>query len=429
MKKNYLNFFMAALLSVSALSCKKQNAVTNEVVDADRSAKMHTFNFDGNNIQIKEENGVYYLADDITLSKEQFNFIKVNSNKNVSTSERALVINALAKRWPGGIVYYDLSGLGADTAAALKAMEYISRVSPVTFVQRTTQANYINFVKSTVNTSPIGMIGGAQTVNLVNYNTIGIIIHEIFHSLGANHEMCRPDRDDYIIVNYDNIDPSGAYNYNKVSATSYTTIGTPLDIESILMYAADPIGSPQKITKLDGSRYETCFPSPNMSPADIAGINHMYTGFTYVGLPANTNYEISTALDITKVLNVSGNYTADGTQVILWTDVNTSNGRWNVTKNASGYYILSPLNAPGKVLTVVAGGIANGTKLEIRTNTSTTSQQFNIIPVEGGYYIISPRNVPSKNIDIPGSATANGTLPGLWGYGGANNQKFKFSTF
>ncbi len=36
----------------------------------------------------------------------------------------------------------------------------------------------------------------------------GIAIHEIIHALGYLHEQQRPDRDSFIRVNYENIDPS-----------------------------------------------------------------------------------------------------------------------------------------------------------------------------------------------------------------------------
>lgn len=35
----------------------------------------------------------------------------------------------------------------------------------------------------------------------------GAIQHELFHVLGLFHEQCRPDRDDFIKVMWENIDP------------------------------------------------------------------------------------------------------------------------------------------------------------------------------------------------------------------------------
>jgi hypothetical protein len=429
-QKTYLGAFTAILLCISVLSCKKQVSENNAEIDAKKSDQIHEFNVGGNKIQIKEDKGTYYLADDIILTEQQFNLLKANNNAAMSATARSLIMNSLVKRWTNAVVYYNLSNLGADTASSLKAMQYIARVSPLTFVQRSAQTNYINFVKSTGNSSSVGMVGGAQNLNLYNYNTPGIIIHEIFHALGVMHEQCRTDQSSNVVIHPENIPDDKEFNFNQVSVTNYTNHGT-FDFESIMMYepyAFSSNGQPT-ITKLDGSTYQTSYPAANMSPTDISGINQLYTGFTYVGLAANTNYEIASALDNTKLLNVPGSATGDGTQVIIYTDGNSNNARWNVAKNSDGYYTLSPLHALTKALTVVGSGIANGTKLEIRTNTGATSQQFNITPEAGGYYIISPRNVPSKNVDLPGSATANGPLLNIWSYGGANNQKFKFNTF
>lgn len=427
--KTRLALCLATALVFTIFGCKKA-IDSNTTADKPETDQIHTFTIDGNKIIIKEINGVYYFADDMTLTPQQFNLLKANSNKSMSTTERALIINNLVKRWTNAVVYYDLTSLGADTSWSLKAMANISRVSPIVFVKRTSQANYINFVKGTGNSSSVGMVGGAQTLNIYNYNYPGIIMHEIFHALGVNHEQCRPDRDSYAIFYPENVPDDKEFNFNKLSASSNTTVG-PFDFESIMMYepyAFSNTGQPS-ITKLDGSTYQSSYPTSNLSPSDIAGINQMYSGFTYVGLPANTSYEIATALDNTKLLNVSGGSSSDGAQIILYTDGNTNNARWSVTKNAEGYYQLSPLNASGKVLTVVGGATANGTKLEIRTNSNTTAQQFNIIPIAGGYYTISPRNVPSKNVDVPGSSTANSTLLNVWSEGTGNNQKFIFSTF
>lgn len=51
--------------------------------------------------------------------------------------------------------------------------------------------------------SHVGKIGGAQPISIgYNCDTKGIAIHEIFHALGRWHEHSRPDRDEYVQINY-----------------------------------------------------------------------------------------------------------------------------------------------------------------------------------------------------------------------------------
>lgn len=57
------------------------------------------------------------------------------------------------------------------------------------------------------------MIGGQQTINIgEGCEHKGTIQHEIFHALGRVHEQSRPDRDGYVIINYNNI-KEGSHSY------------------------------------------------------------------------------------------------------------------------------------------------------------------------------------------------------------------------
>ena len=54
--------------------------------------------------------------------------------------------------------------------------------------------------------SNVGRSGGAQTVSLDNGCVhVSIVIHELMHATGFFHEQARADRDDYVIINWDNV--------------------------------------------------------------------------------------------------------------------------------------------------------------------------------------------------------------------------------
>ena len=47
-------------------------------------------------------------------------------------------------------------------------------------------------------------------MNLGHGCPVGTIMHEFLHSLGVYHEQSRDDRDDYIYVDFSQIEPGGS---------------------------------------------------------------------------------------------------------------------------------------------------------------------------------------------------------------------------
>lgn len=84
--------------------------------------------------------------------------------------------------------------------------------------------------------SYVGMIGGRQELYLGHSCfKIGIILHELMHALGFYHEHCRPDRDDYLYILYENIKSGKEKNFIKMSTKEYKTV-TEFDYNSIMIY-------------------------------------------------------------------------------------------------------------------------------------------------------------------------------------------------
>ena len=60
--------------------------------------------------------------------------------------------------------------------------------------------------------------------------------HEMLHALGFLHEMARPDRDDYVVVHWDNIDPIFHNQYHKMNNLTWEDYGEKYDLKSIMHY-------------------------------------------------------------------------------------------------------------------------------------------------------------------------------------------------
>ena len=84
--------------------------------------------------------------------------------------------------------------------------------------------NYIKFINGDGNYSSVGMRGGEQILSISKYNSNkGTALHEIGHALGLIHEQQRRDRDEYININWDNIQSDKKSNF-KIWEESHAVI-------------------------------------------------------------------------------------------------------------------------------------------------------------------------------------------------------------
>ncbi|KAM7406520.1 hypothetical protein PAMP_000894 [Pampus punctatissimus] len=103
------------------------------------------------------------------------------------------------------------------------------------FVPRQNEYDYISIENKAGCFSALGRTGGRQVLSLNRQGCIyhGIIQHEINHALGFQHEQTRSDRDYYVRINWENINPQMAYNFYKQNTNN---LNTPYDYSSIMHY-------------------------------------------------------------------------------------------------------------------------------------------------------------------------------------------------
>jgi len=91
----------------------------------------------------------------------------------------------------------------------------------------------------------------------------GRISHEMLHTLGMLHEHSRHDRDLYVTILFDRIDPEHLHNFNCYDLKTTPTFGLPYNYDSVMHYSKNHFsidGSPTIIPKVKLDFYQLMTP-------------------------------------------------------------------------------------------------------------------------------------------------------------------------
>ncbi|MEZ4883751.1 MAG: M12 family metallopeptidase [Chitinophagales bacterium] len=189
----------------------------------------------------------------------------------------AVAIASNNYRWDEGIIPYTIQNNHPERNTILKAIEYLSNNTNICMVPRGGERDYVQFVRYNLGCwSYVGRQGGMQEINIGNCD-FGAIVHEICHAVGLFHEQSRSDRDNYITVNWNNIDPTQQQNFEK-----HVSMGIDIgayDYYSIMHYPAWAFSytGGETISCQGGTCPSSMGQRNQLSSGDLQGIKYLYS--------------------------------------------------------------------------------------------------------------------------------------------------------
>ncbi|KFM81529.1 Zinc metalloproteinase nas-39, partial [Stegodyphus mimosarum] len=185
-------------------------------------------------------------------------------------------------RWPNASVPYVIdAALNPVRNLLMRAMRHIEERSCIRFVPKEPHhKDYIRIIRGIGCWSFWGRRGtGEQKVSLgYGCHSLGTTVHEFLHAIGFQHEHSRSDRDEYLTINWQNIEKKWYYAFRKLLPQQNRLL-TPFDYNSIMLYGETAFSKARNLKTIvakDGRYLPANAYKKGMSESDAQRIRLLY---------------------------------------------------------------------------------------------------------------------------------------------------------
>ncbi len=147
----------------------------------------------------------------------------------------------MMRLWPQSALSYYIRPEVKHPEVIRQALEHLEKNSPLRFgpVQVQNEDSLVFEPGQELCASYMGRVGGPQPILVAERCTWNEIVHEILHALGFPHEQSRADRDRYVEILSNNIDPRFLMQFERVTTPVLEVLEqTGFDYNSIMLYSA-----------------------------------------------------------------------------------------------------------------------------------------------------------------------------------------------
>lgn len=135
-------------------------------------------------------------------------------------------------------------------------------------------------------------------------------------------------------------------------------------------------------------------------------------------------YILTSGLDSSKCLDVSGAGISNGTNIQIWSDNDSFAQMFYITKVNSNWYSIRNIESR-KAIDVAGGKQGSGVNVQLYDWNGTDAQLWQFYDAGDGYYHI--KNKLGYYLDVSGGRTSNGTNVQVYQSNGTEAQKWKFN--